>query len=165
MNQFFINFFANYGRYIVFLHVISAVVWIGSMIAVKIIVAPAMENIQDKKLRLSRSLEIMQRSFNFSMIFMILIIITGTFMSPGMGFKYSLPSLYMLIHVKEAIWTLMALNFIYIYIKRNNAQKQFISGKDENANESIFIINNYLLPLNIFLGFVAIYFGVVLRGL
>jgi len=165
VSQFFINFFANYGRYIVFLHVVSAVVWIGSMIAVKFIVAPAMENIQDKKLKLSRSLEIMQRSFNFSMIFMILIVITGTFMSLGMDFKHSLPSLYMLVHIKEAIWTLMALNFIYIYIKRNNAQKQFISGKDENASDSIFIINNYLLPLNIFLGFVAIYFGVILNGL
>jgi len=59
----------------------------------------------------------------------------------------------------------MALNFFYIYKKRNSAAKQFLSGDNEGTAESIFTISNYLLPLNIFLGFVAVYFGVILRGL
>ncbi len=165
MSQFFIDFFRDYGKYIVFLHVISAIIWIGGMIVVKFIVAPVMASIQDVKVRLSRILEIMQRLLNFSFIFMILIVITGTLMSLGLDFKHSSPSLYMLVHIKEAIWTLMALNFFYIYKKRNSAAKQFLSGDNEGTAESIFTISNYLLPLNIFLGFVAVYFGVILRGL
>ncbi len=165
MREFFIDFFTNYGRYIVFLHIISAVIWIGGMIIVKFVVAPTMAHIQDPKLRLAKILEIMQRLLNFAMIFMILIAITGAFMSLGLDFRHSLPSLYILIHIKEAVWTLMALNFIYIYRKRNAAQRQFLKGDVESATESIFTIGNYLLPLNILLGFVAIYFGVILRGL
>ena len=165
MREFFIDFFTNYGRYIVFLHIISAVIWIGGMIVVKFVVAPTMVHIQDTKLRLAKTLEIMQRLLNFAMIFMILLAITGTFMSLGFDFRHSSPSLYILIHIKEAVWTLMALNFIYIYRKRNAAQRQFLKGDLETTTESIFTISNYLLPLNIFLGFVAIYFGVILRGL
>jgi uncharacterized membrane protein len=165
MREFFIDFFTSYGRFIVFIHIISAVIWIGGMIVVKFVVAPTMAKITDIKIRLSRTLEIMQRLLNFAMIFMILLAITGTFMSLGLDFKHSTPSLYILIHIKEAVWTLMALNFIYIYRKRNSAQRQFIKGDLESSAESIFTISNYLLPLNIFLGFVAIYFGVILRGL
>ncbi len=165
MREFFIDFFTSYGRFIVFIHIISAVIWIGGMIVVKFVVAPTMAKITDIKIRLSRTLEIMQRLLNFAMIFMMLLAITGTFMSLGLDFKHSTPSLYILIHIKEAVWTLMALNFIYIYRKRNSAQRQFIKGDLESSAESIFTISNYLLPLNIFLGFVAIYFGVILRGL
>jgi uncharacterized membrane protein len=165
MREFFIDFFTDYGRFIVFLHIISAVIWIGGMIVVKFVVAPSMAKITDVKIRLSRILEVMQRLLNFAMIFMILLAITGTFMSLGLDFKHSSPSLYILIHIKEAVWTLMTLNFIYIYRKRNSAQRQFLKGDLESCSESIFTISNYLLPLNIFLGFVAIYFGVILRGL
>jgi len=49
MSQFFIDFFRDYGKYIVFLHVISAIIWIGGMIVVKFIVAPVMASIQDVK--------------------------------------------------------------------------------------------------------------------
>ncbi len=165
MREFFIDFFTDYGRFLVFLHIISAVIWIGGMIVVKFVVSPSMAKIQDPKIKLSRTLEIMQRLLNFAMIFMILIAITGTFMSLGLDFRHSTPSLYILVHIKEAVWTLMALNFIYIYRKRNSAQRQFLKGDLESSAESIFTISNYLLPLNIFLGFVAIYFGVILRGL
>ncbi len=163
--QFFIDFYAEYGRFIVFLHVVSAVIWIGGMIVVKFIVSPVMATIQDVKLRLSRILQIMQRLLNFVMLFIVILAITGVFMNLGHDFRHSSPSLYMLIHIKEAIWTLMGINFIYIYRKRNAAEREFLGGDNEGAAESIFTISNYLLPLNIFLGFVAIYFGIILRGL
>jgi hypothetical protein len=98
-------------------------------------------------------------------IFIVSLAITGIFMNLGHDFRHSLPSLYMLVHIKEAVWTLMAINFVYIYRKRNSAEREFVSGDDEGSAESIFTISNYLLPLNIFLGFVAVYFGIILRGL
>ena len=165
MGQFFINFYAEYGRFVVFLHIISAIIWIGGMIVVKFIVLPVMATLQDTKRRLSRILQIMQRLLNFVIIFIVLLAVTGAFMNLGHDFRHSAPSLYMLIHIKEAVWTLMFINFIYIYIKRNSAEKEFLSGDDEGTAESIFTISNYLLPLNIFLGFVSVYFGVILRGL
>jgi len=165
MREFFVDFYSNYGRFIVFLHVISAVIWIGGMIVVKFIVTPVMTTLQDTKLRISRTLQILQRLLNFVVIFIAILAITGVFMNLGQDFRHSSPSLYMLIHIKEAVWTLMLINFIFIYVKRNSAEKEFISGDDEGAAESIFNITNYLLPLNIFLGFIAVYFGVILRGL
>ncbi len=163
--QFFIDFYNQYGKFIVFIHVISAIIWVGGMIVVKFVVSPVMATIQDVKLRLSRILQIMQRLLNFAMIFMILLAITGALINLGQDFRRSAPALYMLIHIKEAVWTIMAINFIYIYRKRNSAEREFLSGDTESTTESLFAINNYLLPLNIFLGFVAVYFGVILRGL
>lgn len=165
MREFFIDFFADFGKYIIFLHLLGALVWIGGMIAIKFAVCPALLNIRDEKLRLSRVLEVMQRFFNIVLPFIIMIVFTSVFMNVGMGFKFGDPTLYTLIQTKETIWTLMTINFVYICIKRNSAQKMFLSDDMLGCQENIKMILNYLLPMNIFLGAAALYIGTTLRGI
>ena len=69
-----------------------------------------------------------------------------------------------IIHLKETIWTLMTLNFSYMYIKRAKAQKLYNAGDFAKAKEMIRILPTILLPINIVLGLMAIFFGVTLRG-
>ncbi|NQY94156.1 MAG: hypothetical protein HRT43_08340, partial [Campylobacteraceae bacterium] len=49
---------------IVFLHVLSAVVWIGGMIAIRFAIHYSMQNIQEPQIKLGRTLENLQRFFN-----------------------------------------------------------------------------------------------------
>ena len=83
-------------------------------------------------------------------------------MAIGLGLKGT--DLYWLVHAKEGIWTIMTVNFIYMYIKRNRAQKLFDSGDLAQAKMSVSNIPNLLLPINIVLGVIAIFAGVTLRG-
>ena len=44
------DFFKNYSSIIVFLHVISAVIWVGGMIAIRFAVHYSMQNIEEPKI-------------------------------------------------------------------------------------------------------------------
>jgi len=162
MKELMVNFFTEYAALLVFLHVISAVVWVGGMIAIRMAVHPSLQSIDDPKIKLGKTLQIMGRLFNLVIPFIIILIITAALMAVGLGFKGT--DLYWLVHVKEVIWTIMAVNFTYMYIKRKKAQKLFDSGDLAGAKMSISNLPNLLLPINIVLGVLAIFSGVTLRG-
>lgn len=66
---------------------------------------------------------------------------------------------------KEIIWTIMAVNYTYMYIKREKAWKLFSTGDVAGAKAQMTWIPHLLLPLNIILGLVALWMGVSLRGM
>jgi len=157
--KFMSNFFANYAHTIIFLHVLSAIIWIGGMIAIRLAVHPHLQLIEDTKLKLEKTLSIMGRFFNIVIPFIIIILITAIIMSMGMQIQNK-----MFIYIKEAIWTVMAINFIVMYLKRAKAQKFFEDNKIGDTKVTLAIIPKVLLPLNIILGVIALIFGVSLRG-
>ena len=152
------DFFNNYSIILVFLHVISAVIWIGGMIAIRVAVHPALQSIEDGRVKLGKTLDIVGRLFNLVIPFILILLATGIIFELT-GIKGALT------HAKEGIWTAMTLNFIFMYIKRAKAQKLFDSGKLEEAKKCIKILPTVLLPINIMLGVAAIGVGVILRGL
>jgi uncharacterized membrane protein len=162
MRETIVEIFNDYNRVIIFIHVLSAIVWIGGMIAIRVAVHPSMQSIDDAKIRLGKTLMIMGRLFKLVMPFIVLLIVTALLLAVGLGFKHS--PLYWAVHVKEAIWTVMTVNFTYMYIKRAKAWGDFEKGDLKSAKERVANIPNLLLPINIFLGIAALYFGVMLRG-
>ncbi len=162
MRDALIDIFANHSAVIVFLHIIGAVIWVGGMIAIRVAVHPALQAIDENKTKLGTTLKIVGRLFNLVLPFVIIIILTAILMAVGLGFKHS--PLYWLVHVKEGIWTVMAINYTYMYIKRAKAQRLFDSGDLKGAKAQVANFANLLLPINIILGVIAIFSGVVLRG-
>ena len=162
MGEVVITIFAEYAFFILFLHVLGAFVWVGGMIAIRGAVHPSLQHIEDPKVRMARTLEIMQRLFMIVLPFIVILIVTGGIMAIGMGFKGT--PLYGMVHVKEAIWTIMTINYSLMFIKRNRAERLFISGDLAGAKETLSPISNFMLPLNIVLGIVALAVGITLRG-
>jgi len=177
MKQTLIELFGTYAHEIVFLHIISAIIWVGGMIAIRLAVHPNLQLIDDKKVRLERTLAITGKFFNIVIPFILIMIITATIMAVGLGFRVSAVneageiisqsaySTYQLVHIKEAIWLIMTLNFTFMYIKRYKAQKLFNKSEFLNAKKMVSLIPNTLLPINMVLGIVALWLGVTLRGL
>ncbi|MBP7742149.1 MAG: hypothetical protein KA073_02110 [Aliarcobacter sp.] len=157
-----IELFNNFSSTIVFLHVISAVIWVGGMIAIRFAVHYSMQDIQDPKVKLGRTLESLRRFFNMVIPAILLLLITAIIMIIALGFKGT--ALYNVVIIKEIIWTVMTLIFITIYIKRNKAQKAFDSGDFANAKKNLTPIAAYFILINIILGIVAIFLGITLRG-
>ena len=154
--------FNNFSSLIVFLHVISAVIWVGGMIAIRFAVHYSMQNIEDPKVKLGRTLENLKRFFNIVIPTIITLLITAIIMIIALGFKGT--ALYNIVIVKEIIWTIMLIIFITIYMKRNKAQKAFDSGDFANTKKQLIPIATYFIPINIVLGLVAIFLGITLRG-
>lgn len=154
--------FIEYASIIVFLHVLAAVIWVGGMIAIRVAVHPTMQTIEDGKIKLGKTLMLMGKLFNLVMPFIMILLLTAIVMLIGIGFKDTPLAPYT--YVKEAIWLIMTANFTYMYIKRASAQKLFDMGNLVAAKEKVSNIPNLLLPINIFLGLIAIYLGITLRG-
>jgi len=157
------EFFATYGSFIVFLHVISAVIWVGGMVAIRFAVHYSIQEIDEPKIKLGRTLELLRRFFNMVIPSIVLLLITAIMMSIGLGLKES--PLYPIVHIKEAIWSVMAVIFTIIYLKRNKAQRFFDEGDFKSAKEKLTPLAQWMIPTNIALGLIALYFGVTLRGL
>jgi len=170
--------FNNYGHLIVFLHVLSAFIWVGGMIAIRVAVHPVigrggvtttemlkndvMSSMLVPKQRLGITLQVTGRLFNLVMLFIALLFATGLIMAIATGGHHGdLKSLFI---SKEILWTIMAVNYTYMYMKRAKAWKLFSEGDVAAAKAQMTWIPHLLLPLNIVLGIVALWMGVSLRG-
>jgi uncharacterized membrane protein len=157
-----VDFFNNFSSIIIFLHVISAVIWVGGMIAIRFAVHYSMQNIEEPKIKLGRTLENLKRFFNMVIPAILTLLITAIIMIVGLAFKGT--ELYSVVITKEIVWTIMTIIFITIYIKRNNAQKAFDKGDFANAKNTLLPVATYFIPANIILGLIAIFLGITLRG-
>lgn len=157
-----IDFFDNYSSIIVFLHVISAVIWVGGMIAIRFAVHYSMQNIEEPKIRLGRTLENLKRFFSMVIPSIITLLITAIILILALDFKDT--ELYKFVIAKEIIWFIMTLIFVVIYIKRDKAQKAFDGGDFLSAKNQLNPLAKYLIPINIFLGIIAVILGITLRG-
>ena len=176
MKQTMTEIFGTYAHEIVFLHVLSAFVWVGGMIAIRLAVHPNLQLIEDPKVRLGRTLAITGKFFNVVIPFITLLIITAIIMAVGLKFREAAVDInsnvisetamyiYNIVHVKEGIWMLMTMNFTWMYIKRRKAQKLFDAGNLAEAKASVALIPKVLLPINIVLGIMALWLGITLRG-
>jgi len=171
-----IELFADYRTQIVFLHVISAVVWVGGMIAMKFAAHPSFIQIESPLHRLERISQALNRLFMIVLPFVVILIITAVIMAVGLGFRAAAVDasgnvideyamhIYNLVHVKEVIWMIMAANLTAMIFRRNKAQKLLAKGDTAGAKKALELIGKYMVPINIALGIIAIYLGVTLRN-
>lgn len=153
-----ITLFANYAQEIVFLHVLSTIIWIGGMIAIRFAVHPSMQTIDEPKIKLGKTLMLMGKFFHIVIPFILILLLAAVILIFAMGKSP-------IIEIKENIWMIMAANFTWMYSKRYKAQKLFDEGKLPEAKAMVALIPKLLLPINIVLGIIALYLGISLRGL
>ncbi len=176
MKEFIYEIFADYRVQIIFLHVISAVIWVGGMVAMRFAAHNSFAEIESPLHRLERVSHALKRLFWIVTPFVVILIITAVIMAVGLGFREAAVDanhnvidenaffLYNLIHAKEAIWMIMAGNLALMMFLRSKAEKLLIKGDATGAKAKLGLIGKYMVPLNIILGIVAIYIGVFLRS-
>jgi uncharacterized membrane protein len=162
MREFAVELFTQYAFFLVFLHVLGAIVWVGGMIAMRIAIHPALQHIEDPKQRLARTLEMVRNLFTLVLPFILIILLTGLVM--GLAVGGSGTPLGIFVHLKEAIWTVMTVNYALMVKRRNQAERHFVSGDLAGARETLAPLAKFMLPLNIFLGVLALAAGITLRG-
>jgi len=154
--------FAEYKTYIVFLHVISAVVWVGGMVAMRYAAHPSFMQIESPAKRLERIADALKRLFCIVAPFVILLIITAVFMIKG--YNLSASEFSPISHAKEGIWSVMFLNLAFMIRRRNKAVRLLEEGDMVGAKFSLEVIGKYMVPVNIALGVVAIFLGSTLSS-
>jgi uncharacterized membrane protein len=145
---------------LVTLHVLSAIIWVGGMIAIRVAVHPLKLAWEDEELRINRNLVVTKRLLFLALPFILIVVVTGIMLSAPLKDT----SLVSLVHTKETIWLIMAFNFSWIFLRRNIAQRAFNNFDLPGAKKVMMPLANFFLPLNIILGLVALWLGVSLRG-
>ncbi len=154
--------FAEYKTLIVFLHVISAVIWVGGMIAMRYAAHPSFMDITSPAERLERVIHALKRLFTIVFPFTIILLLTAVIMILGYDLKSTPYS--GLGHAKEAIWIVMFLNYL-LMIKRRNRAVDFLAKNDiVGAKIAMSLVGKYMIPLNIILGVIAIFLGSTLSS-
>ncbi len=154
--------FDSYAFIVVFLHILSAVVWVGGMIFMRISVHSGLQHIKDKRTRLARMLEVGNNMSILFLPFVVFSLLTGVVLSFALGASDTIYGTFM--HTKEGIWTVMTILYAYMAIRTKAAERLFISGDLGGAEEGMESVANIVLPLNIMLGVAALAMGVTLRG-
>ena len=149
--------FADYKVIIVFLHVISAVVWVGGMIAMRYAAHPSFIEIESPAKRLERISHALKRLFTIVLPFVIILILTAVVMIKGYGLSQSEYSV--LSHAKEGIWSVMFINLIVMMKRRNRCDKMIEEGNFVDAKSQLELIGKFMVPFNIALGVTAIFIG------
>ena len=176
MKETMMELFGNFGTEIVFLHILSAVVWVGGMIAMRFAAHHSFVHIENPLHRLERISHALKRLFYIVSPFVIILITTAVIMAVALGFRtaavdengniiseYAM-NLYNLIHIKEGIWMIMSANLGVMMYIRSKADKLLTKGDSVGAKNALSMIGKYMVPLNIALGIIAIYLGVTLRN-
>jgi len=156
------EFFAEYKTFIVFLHVISAVVWVGGMIAMRFAAHPSFIKIESPAKRLEHIALALKGLFTIVVPFVIVLLVTAVLMIKGYSLSQS--EFAPLAHAKEGIWTIMAVNLFLMIRRRNRGQKLLEEGDMVGAKKSLEMIGKYMVPLNIILGIIAIFLGASLSS-
>jgi len=176
MKDLIYQIFADYRTQIIFLHVISAVVWVGGMIAMKFAAHTSIMQIESPLHRLERISHALKRLFYIVSPFVIILIITAVIMAVGLAFREAAVDvnhniidedamfIYNLVHIKEGIWMIMSANLAAMMWFRSKADKLLIKGDTVGAKANLTRIGKFMVPLNISLGIIAIYLGVFLRN-
>lgn len=153
-------FFGEYKTIIIFLHVLSAVVWVGGMIAIRYAAHASLMQIESPNRRIERILHTLKRLFIIVVPFVIILLVTAVIMIKG--YSLSEGELSKFAHAKEAIWSIMAVNLFVMILRRNRAKKLLDTGDMMGAKFSLKLIGTYMVPVNIVLGIIAIFLGTYL---
>ncbi|MDQ7044890.1 MAG: hypothetical protein Q9M32_03130 [Sulfurimonas sp.] len=154
--------FAEYKTIIVFLHVISAVVWVGGMIAMRYAAHPSFMALESGEERLKRIVHALKRLFIIVFPFTMILLVTAVIMLIGYDLKTT--EYASLGYAKEGIWSIMFINFFVMILRRNRAAVFLEKGDVAGAKFSMALVGKYMIPLNIILGIVAIFLGSMLSS-
>lgn len=142
----------------------SAVIWVGGMVGFIISSYPAIKQIPNEKLMVRTSIRTLKKLLGLFLIVSISLLISGFIISIGASYNEKDPVLSTIIGTKEILWLFMFINITYAYFKTLQAKKRCLDSDSTGAGDNIRLISNYLLMINIFLGVIASYFGLMLRG-
>ncbi|MCD4667905.1 MAG: hypothetical protein K8R44_04870 [Sulfurimonas sp.] len=156
------EFFGEYKAIIIFLHIISSVVWIGGMIAMRYAAHPSFMEIESPAKRLERISDALKRLFNIVLVFIFILAGTGAVLTIGYQLKYTEYHIYT--HIKEGIWGVMAINYFIMMQRRKKVDKAILEGNFVLAKSQLELIGKFMVPLNIALGIIAIAIGAYLSS-
>ena len=170
MREFIYATMAEYSAIVIFLHVLSAAVWLGGLVTLLVLSRKASSEVEQER-RFAGRAALFKKLFKFLTPFVIMVALTAIFMALGYkesamdaaGFVKDSTSFetYQYVNAKIIIYITMVIHMIFTIWIITKAECRLC--KTRRATDCMWLVNTYLLPINIILGTIAIYLGVIIR--
>ena len=164
MRETLVTFFADHASWIVWTHVTGAALWVGTYVAVWLILQALLSSGLEPVMQVRLTQTVLGRMLKLLLPIVIIVAATAMVMAVGLGFKNGAPDLYRIVHVKEALWTVMAIVYGVMALMLKSSRKAMVVGAETKAVKKLGIVFAYLIPLSVFIGLGSMFAGVVLRG-
>jgi uncharacterized membrane protein len=145
------------------LHILSAIIWIGGMITFIFSLYPSVLQIPNDKLMIRTSIRSLRRYFKILLPAVVILGISGVLMELSGNYDNQAPTIGAMIGAKEAIFVLMAVNFIFGFYKIKEAKQRCMKSDIHYAQDNIRLVIHYFFTLNVLLGIFSLYFGIMIR--
>ena len=150
----------QFGTLLLFIHIFAAGFWIFGMITIRCIVHPHIQT-RPTPQKIEKSLAILGTFLPKVIVAIFLLILTGVILSsPFKGTPMA-----GLTHAKEGIWTVMTIIYSIAFFRFRRAKTLCEEGNYEESSSLLKGIASSLIPMNLVLGLLAIFFGVgIVKG-
>lgn len=172
MRDFIYGVMTDFPTVIIFLHGMSAVIWIGGLIALWYISYNTSSELTAEG-RFENRAAIIKKFFIFLSPSIFLSLVTALFMAFGYldnaydpdGFIIDMGNVaaFKLIKLKGSIWGALVFDMLLIAYTLRNVKCG--RSTDKASTDCMWLVHTYLLPAGIFLGTVNIFIGAFLRNL
>jgi len=143
----------------IFLHVFSIIIWIGGMAMIRCVVYPSLNSLPNDEVKTAQKINVMKRFIFIASPFILILMGTGIYLMLS-SFQGNIN-----VHIKEAMWLIMLLNFVFMYLQVKKAEKTVKENQDfAKAQKQLSMITNFLIPATILPGMGAIILGIMLKG-
>ena len=144
--------------YALFLHILSAVVWVGGMFVAYMAVRPAVVQVLEPPLRLKLWTAIFTRFFQWVWVAVALILGSGFFM---MGQMTSVPRSVM---VMATIGVIMSMIFMHVYFAPFSRLKRAVAAEEWKAGGAALNQIRIMVGINLALGLINVAVAVLGAG-
>ena len=172
MRDFVYTLMTDYPTLVIFLHAMSAVVWVGGLVAMSFFSYNASKELSIEG-RFENRASVIRAYFFFLSPFILVSLLTALLMAFGYldnaydpdGFIVDMHNVdaFKLIKLKGSIWGAMFLDMLLILYTIRNVRCSRLN--DKAATDCMWLVNTYLIPSAIFLGSVNVFIGAFLRNL
>ncbi len=158
------EFLARNQKWIIFSHVLSAIILMGGFITLSVSVSHLVDTENVKEYTLRTVMSIVKRYLYFVAPLFVVLLISAIIMQIGFIYDNSNPIFLTIVHTNNFIWGFMFALYIYIVKKRYDAHKHYEAENFSACKNDLILIVRYLFILEFVLGAIASYFGLILKG-
>ena len=159
-----VDFFNDYESFIIMIHITSAIIWIGASFIFVASIFPSLMQIPNDRMITRTTIRILYRYLKITFGFSFLLVFSGMIIVIAKNLTTNGPLIETIIYTKGYIWIAMTSLYVYALVKIKSARNICFHGDTLRAIASLKAVTNYAFTLNVLLGLIAIYFGIMLRG-
>lgn len=164
MDAFFASIYKTYPEIVVFIYAFSACIVVGGLFNARFNIKPIIFSIKIPGVKYEKAIKAFDICLRVFILMMILGFFAGYAIICGNDYENGNPATFVIVHTIEVLWLFMCADFIYAYLKHKEA-KVFVANRDYiEAHENLELIYSYIIPLNLIISLIIVYFSVVLRG-